>query len=156
MALTKQQIGAIIVVLLFGGSAVVYAISAAFPGAEDVTGPEGHMILEVRICNEDKDLPTAESEINGGYITISDDSTVTFPTDSTVTLGDVFDTMNVTFSETELMGYENNNMCDTGHSNEVIVYRGRVIEGMEEELRRIEQYRGYQLEHGDHIRVMYN
>lgn len=154
--ITRQQIAVIFIVILFGGSAIVYAISAAFPEAGEGTGPVGRFFLEVRICGEDIELPAVEAEEDGGYITVDADNTVSFPLESDTTLGDVFDAMNMTFTSTELMGYENNNMCNTTYSNEVGVSRGRAVEGMEEPLRPIDQYRNYMPEHGDHIMVRYD
>ncbi len=153
---TKQQIATIFIVLIFGGSAIVYAISAAFPEAGDGAGPIGEAFLEVHTCGEQREIPASEGEVGGGTVTVSEDGSLAFPTEAGVTLGQVFDVMNITFSSTELLEYENNNMCNTTYSNEVSVSRGRMIEGMEEPVRPINQYRSYSLEHGDYIVVRYD
>jgi len=154
-SVTKQQIGAIVIVLLFGGSAVVYAISAAFPEDTDVArGPTAQAFLEVRICGENIDLPDIDAENDIG-ISMSD-GRVNFPSGSGVTLGDVFDEMNITFTDSQIMEYENNNMCNTTYRNEVSVSKGKTIEGMEEPLRPMDLYRSYRLEHGDYVVVRYD
>jgi len=158
IGITKQQVGALVVVLMFGGSAIVYAISAALPEAEQGGGPTGQAILEVRICGSERNLPTKSASISQGNLTIDEDNVVSFPVESGVTLGQVFDAINVTFSRTELMGYKNSeNMCNgTAYSNEVSVSWASKLEGGEERLQTIDQYRSYELEHGDYILVRYD
>ncbi len=154
--LTKQQAVAVFVILLFGGSAVAYALVMAFPEIGEGPGIQAQAFLEVRICGEDVEIQPFTAETDHGNISMDDDNMVTFPHEET-TLGHIFDGMNKTFSRTELMGYENNNMCNTTWSNEVSVSRGRFIEGREDiPVNRIDQYREYSLEHGDHVIVRYD
>ncbi|MFP4117034.1 MAG: hypothetical protein ACLFQ8_02995 [Candidatus Aenigmatarchaeota archaeon] len=153
---TKQQIAVILVIILFGGSAIVYAISAALPEAGNQAGPAGEALLEIRTCGEQREIPDSEGEIDGASVTVTSDGIISFPTEAGVTLGQVFDLMNVTFTSTELMEYENNNMCNTTYSNEVSVSKGKTIEGMEKPVQSIDQYRSYTLEHGDYIIVRYD
>ena len=156
VGITKQQARAIFVVMLFGGSALAYAVSMAFPGGEQ-TGVEGRAFVEIGICGEEKEVTQSSKEFDFGEIRVHEDNTVTFPIESGASLGHVFDTMDKSFSRNELMGYENNNMCNTTWANSVSVSRGRFLEGREDQpMESINQYREYELKHGDYISVRYD
>ncbi|MFP4633885.1 MAG: hypothetical protein ACLFM9_02840 [Candidatus Aenigmatarchaeota archaeon] len=136
---------------------MAYAITAALPGDSGGENPLAQARLEVEICGDPQELPEVETELSQGQLTFDGESLIEFPGDSGVTLGHVFDAMNRTLTETELMGYKNDNMCNTSYSNEVSVSRGRFLEGREEEpVRSIDQYENYQLRHGDYIIIRYD
>lgn len=144
-----DKIFAVFIVLLFVFSVIAYAVNFAFPSQNTLS--TGSAYLEIYTCNQRRDIPQANGTLDGVYIRVGRSGKITFPPDQGTTLGEIFDLMNITFSETRLMGYENGNGCEDPLHNEVQVLVG----GENERFRETALYRNYEIKNGDYIRVRY-
>lgn len=147
-----EKIFVFFIVGIFVFSVIAYALSFSFPDETD-RRVEGVAQLSVNICNEEVELPSIGNTETG---VSANDGIVYFPQGEGITLGDIFDEMNVSFSATEVMGYENNNGCDDPISNEVSLLRGRFDEeGVQTDMNEAQVRRDYELENGDIYMVRY-
>lgn len=153
----SEKIFVIFIVLIFGFSVVAYAISASFPGAN---GEQelGVAQISVEICGEEIEFP----EVSGidSNINVDSNGVINFPVEEGITLSDIFDEMNKTFSSNEVMGYEDGDEegCDDTFTNEITMERGMIPR--EEEVRDIETEQvevrsDYLLENGDVYVIRY-
>ncbi|MFB6216250.1 MAG: hypothetical protein ABEJ72_04680 [Candidatus Aenigmatarchaeota archaeon] len=146
----KDKIFAIFISLLFIFSVMAYAVNFAFP--DQRSRVKGGAYLQIYTCGERRDIPSVNESFDGSYIRTRGTGNLVFSSEGGVTLGQVFDAMNITFSRTELMSYENGDGCNDPLRNTVHVMVG----GQNERLKEINQYRSYRVKNGDVIRVRYD
>ncbi len=138
----KKQFYAILVLLLFVGSSIAYALSFFLPEENSI---HWHARPLINICNKNLDLP---QNVGSGIMHTENDGLIhiegILKDKSQITLGAFFNSIGTKFSKDSIANYKNGDTCPNGKSGSLNV----LVNG-----ERIEDPENYVLKNGDNILI---